>query len=157
LAVMFGHKWCSSASSSCLCPCWLPLRKQCQYLTRMMTILVLQGNQEKETRNWEYWSPVWPKTGEEIKRWYERSAHEKRVDQTCFLFSPTHPNWSSQEFHTPVWDFHYMHPPPLLFIFFTKSSVERIKSFQNLWADTQFQSVCNYTQIEDQTGITGSN
>jgi hypothetical protein len=23
LAVMFGHKWCSLASSSCLCPSWL--------------------------------------------------------------------------------------------------------------------------------------
>jgi hypothetical protein len=92
-----------------------------------------------------------------IKRWYERSTHEKRADQTGFLFSPTPPKLVFTKVLHPSLGFSGTCAPPLLFTFFTKSSVVRIKSFQNLWADTQFQSVCNYTQIEDQTGITGSN
>jgi hypothetical protein len=62
-----------------------------------------------------------------------KEVHMKKERTKLVFFShpPTHPNWSSQEFHTPVWDFWYMRPP-LLFIFFTKSSVVRIKYFQNL-------------------------
>jgi hypothetical protein len=67
-----------------------------------------------------------------IKRWYERSTHEKRADQTGFLFSPTPPKLVFTRVSHPSLGFSGTFAPPLLFIFFTKSSVVRIKSFQNL-------------------------
>jgi hypothetical protein len=73
-----------------------------------------------------------PKLGRKLKGGMKEVHMKKEWTKLVFFSHPPTQIGLHKSFTPQFGIFITCTPPPLLFIFFTKSSVERIKSFQNL-------------------------